>query len=334
MHIVVRMFFEGLSLFDGDIQAMERFINQRDESMTIFDIELKGLDDKANKRNRFLAAVRLASRDRQASLDDYEKLFEKNEKLRNLWNSSEDFMRRILTKLIDTGTQYVHGIGGWPLKQEDLDEPKNPSCYQQLIGNGCYLFCSLINHSCSPNVKRLNVDDKVVLIVSRNIKKGEQLFDSYRATFNNQPKSQRQEGLFNDYGFVCDCDACANDWPMNKGLEVYSEDVLEFAWTEHEDLPFATPDEAKRKLQSYFNMIAKHKRFPSAEIIVLQECISNCLIAITKPSFQFPWRFVILNFRARTYQSQLIIDSISHKSIRQTYIARQPQVHKHAFDLL
>ena len=106
----------------------------------------------------------------------------------------------------------------------------------------------------------LNVEDKVVVIVSRPIAKGEQLFDSYRPNFNNQSKAQRQEGLLKDYGFVCDCEACINDWPMNQNLEVFSEDLLEFAWTSHEDLPFLTDSEfvsetTKKRLQNKITLL-------------------------------------------------------------------------------
>ena len=285
MHIVVRMFFEGLSLFDDDIHEMEMFLNQHQQTITIFDHE----NVKDNRKTEFLATIALASNKSQPSLDDYEILFQKTTKLKSMWMTSEKFIRQLLSNLIDVGTLYVHGIGGWCLKDNSNEnEVKNPSCYQQLIGNGCYLFCSLLNHSCAPNIKRLNVDDKVVIIVSRMIAKGEQLFDSYRLNFNNQSKAQRQEALMKDYGFICDCEACVYDWPMNNKLEVINDKLLEFAWTAHEDLPFMTVDDAKQKLKKYCEVIAKNQKyFPSAELIVLQECVSNCLIAITKPALQF-----------------------------------------------
>lgn len=295
MHIVFRMFFEGLSLFDDDIGEMETFLNQHDETMTIYDFDFSNKTENENRKKMFLATLSLttfACGYDEIPLDEYEDFFQKNEKLEMMWNKNESFIRKLLSKLVQVGTLYVHGIGGWSLQNktiEDEDDPKNPSVYQQLLGNGCYLFCSLLNHSCAPNIKRLNVEDKVVLIVSRPITKGGQLFDSYRPNFNNQPRDQRQDALLKDYGFMCDCEACANNWPINKDLEVFSEDLLEFAWTAHEELPFNTAEEAKKKLKQCYDIITKHhKLFPSAELIVLQECISNCLIAITKPDLQFP----------------------------------------------
>jgi hypothetical protein len=263
--------------------------------MTIYDFNFRNKSENENRKKMFLATLSLTSLATccdELSLVDYESIFQKNEKLETMWDKHESFIRKLLSKLLQVGTLYVHGIGGWSLQSkelEDQDDLKNPSVYQQLLGNGCYLFCSLLNHSCAPNIKRLNVEDKIVLIVSRPISKGEQLFDSYRPNFNNQVKVQRQEALLKDYGFMCDCEACANNWPINKDLEVFSEDLLEFAWTAHEELPFITAKEAKKKLKQCYDITTQHhKHFPSAELIVLQECISNCLIAITKPDRQFP----------------------------------------------
>lgn len=293
MHIVFRMFFEGLSLFDDDIHDMEAFVKQRTEIMTVYDFNCGDRCEKENRKKLFqatLSLTSLTSKYEAESLNVCEEIFRKTERLEKLWNSNVNFLKMLLARLSQIATLYVHGIGGWSLKNNAIaDEPKNPSLYQQLIGNGCYLFCALLNHSCAPNVKRLNVDDKVVVIVSRPIAKGGQIFDSYRPNFNNQPKALRQEALMKDYGFLCDCEACTNDWPMNQDLPVISEELLELAWTDHEDLPYLTAAQAKQKLQQHYDIIMKHhKHFPSAELIVLQECISNCLIAITKPDLQFP----------------------------------------------
>lgn len=295
VHIVLRIFFEGLLLFDNDICEMEAFIKQNSNPMTIYNFGCKNLTEKENRKRSFLATISLIAVESQiedATYDEYKFFFQKNENLMQLWNSNNDFIRRILSKLIQVGTNYTHYIGGWSLKDfsiEVRDELKYPSQYQQLIGNGCYLFCSLLNHSCAPNIKRLNVDEKVVLIVSRPIAQGGQLFDSYRANFNNQPKAQRQTALLKDYGFSCDCEACAANWPMNQDLNVFSDKLLEFVWRAHEDLPLLSSAAAKLKLEEYYKIITQHHgHFPSAELIVMQECISNCLIAITKPALQFP----------------------------------------------
>lgn len=287
-HIVLRMFFESLALFDHDMKKLETFVNEhKNFPITSFDINFK--NPKERKKSEFLSTIGLASsKVDEKSLSEYKNIFKKTEILSNLWNVNSKFICEILKQLISVGTRDVHGIGGWTLKL-NTDEAKNPSQCQQLIGNCCNLFSSLFNHSCAPNVRRLNVDDKAVIIVTRPIPKGSQLFDSYRANFNNQAKAERQEALMKDYGFKCDCEACTDDWPLNQGLEVVNEELLELAWDGHEELPYLSQEEAKAKFRQHCELFTEHnKHFPSAELVVLQECISNCLIIITKPSFQFP----------------------------------------------
>lgn len=45
---------------------------------------------------------------------------------------------------------------------------------------GIFPFTSLLNHSCSPNLQRIFVDDKIVLVARRPIEAGEQLFICYQ----------------------------------------------------------------------------------------------------------------------------------------------------------
>jgi SET domain-containing protein len=47
------------------------------------------------------------------------------------------------------------------------------------IGKAVFPFASLLNHSCAPNVARIDVESKMYLVLKRPIKAGEQLFDSY-----------------------------------------------------------------------------------------------------------------------------------------------------------
>lgn len=61
---------------------------------------------------------------------------------------------------------------GHILSSRDAKEIEN-------IGGAIYPFASLINHSCSPNVFRISCGTKIVIVVLRNIKKGEQLYDCY-----------------------------------------------------------------------------------------------------------------------------------------------------------
>lgn len=314
-HISLRMLFEGLSLFGDDICAMETFVKslkKQTGGLTIFDLAKKQSKSigAEEKKKIYLTAISLASSDFELpfrlsnnNYDDYQrkilKLFQTSPALVALWTalnkSNEIFVKDLLSRLHRVALNYMHGIGGWSLKKAQVDEGTAalmPSSYQHLIGNGCYLFAGLLNHSCAPNVQRLNVaNDKIAVIVSRPIRKGEQLFDSYRQHFNVQPKSVRSETLLRDYNFHCDCEACINDYPMNQHLSTHHEDLLEMAWELHESLPYFTAAVAREELTKCYKIVNDQHRkgnFPSAELIVMQQCISNCLIAVTKPSLQFP----------------------------------------------
>lgn len=46
-------------------------------------------------------------------------------------------------------------------------------------GCGAYPFATLLNHSCAPNILRFSYDRKMVIMASRALKAGEQLFDNY-----------------------------------------------------------------------------------------------------------------------------------------------------------
>lgn len=319
-HISLRMLFEGLSLFGDDICAMAQSLKSSSANMTVFDLaqgtpnsECKDNDnddEEAKKKKIYLTTISLASSDFESpfrlsnkNYDDYQRqilrVFQSSPALNTLWStlnkSNEIFVSDLMSRLHRVALNYMHGIGGWSLKKAaevNTADALMPSSYQHLIGNGCYLFASLLNHSCTPNVQRLNVErDKIAVIVSRPIRAGEQLFDSYRQHFNVQPKSVRRETLLRDYQFSCDCEACINDFPTNQELPTHREEVLELAWEIHEFLPRFTPSVAMEQLAKCYKIVNDQHRkgnFPSAELIVMQQVISNCLIAITKPAIQFP----------------------------------------------
>lgn len=290
-HMILRIFFEGISIFDHDVTNFKSYIVQnRSNLLTAFH------NGKLSEKDLFLAVLSLgthvSNNIRNEAEPSFEEFFEHNVQLKKWWKTEKSFVTDILSKLSVVGKRDIHGIGAWSLKKNGINEhvePKNPSEYQELIGNACYLFSSLLNHSCAPNIKRLNVNCKNIIIVSRPISADEQLFDSYRQSFNLLTKHERQEALQKDYGFICDCEACANDWPLNKDLEIYSESLLEYAWESYGGLPFLQScSQAIKKFRELCEKFSKHHgKYPSAELIIIQECFSNCLLSITRPSFQF-----------------------------------------------
>lgn len=84
--------------------------------------------------------------------------------------------------------------------------------FAKAMGGGIFPFASLLNHSCYPNVAQVIVEGKLVFVVARPVKAGEQILVSYGPKFTTDHKFMRKARL-DKYGFDCHCVACANDYP-------------------------------------------------------------------------------------------------------------------------
>ncbi|CAE7767004.1 SET5 [Symbiodinium sp. CCMP2456] len=107
----------------------------------------------------------------------------------------------------------------------------NPNAAPLEIGNdtqrsGLWLLPVYVNHSCLPNVQRLIVLDCLFLRAGRDLKAGEELFDSYAETL--QPFYRRREALAT-YGFHCCCERCNFEEAVFGQQRKAAEDILEKA---------------------------------------------------------------------------------------------------------
>lgn len=66
-----------------------------------------------------------------------------------------------------------------PTNFHTLGLAETPSMEGIDYANGAYPFCSLLNHSCAPNICRMSMGRKMMVFALRVIKEGEQLFDNY-----------------------------------------------------------------------------------------------------------------------------------------------------------
>jgi len=104
-------------------------------------------------------------------------------------------------------------------------------------------FCSLINHSCNPNVLRHSRPNHIVLYAMYPIRKGEQvlsyillelflsfsfyviillqILDNYGQHYAVLSKAERQQKLLKQYHFNCDCIPCRENWPLYYGLRSF-----------------------------------------------------------------------------------------------------------------
>lgn len=98
-------------------------------------------------------------------------LLMKHTELKNILTSaeSESAFSEILFRHLQTAPTNFHTLG--------LAE--TPQMQGIDYANGAYPFCSLLNHSCAPNICRMSIGRKMMVFALRVIKKGEQLFDNY-----------------------------------------------------------------------------------------------------------------------------------------------------------
>lgn len=172
LQIALRIFFQALSMFDGSIAELEKFIAENEEkTVSVYDFDFQKSEDQA--KYFLLSLFCLVRGGTVCASDSPERLFLVHPYLSSVWKSHEIFIRNFIRRVLQVGDSNFHGICGWSLKKYENQFP-------QMIGIGCYPFISLVNHSCAPNVNRIYVQDKMLLLVERPIMKGEQLFDCYK----------------------------------------------------------------------------------------------------------------------------------------------------------
>lgn len=180
VNIAIRLFFIALSNFDGSIEKLENFMKENENSSwTVFDFDFSA----DHRVENFLKCLNSLSRSsKMFSLQVHSDILSTQSQLKEVWKSREKFIMSFLQRQCQTNDLYFHGIFGGSLSlaenQNDLSLVfKN---LQRSIGSGWFPFCSLINHSCAPNVVRIYTEGKVALVAIRPIESGSQLFDCYK----------------------------------------------------------------------------------------------------------------------------------------------------------
>ncbi|CAO2829556.1 unnamed protein product [Amaranthus hypochondriacus] len=84
-------------------------------------------------------------------------------------------------------------------------------------GVGLWLLPSFINHSCSPNARRLHIGDYVVVFASKEIKAGKEITFAYYDVLS--PLAKRRE-MSKTWGFNCECKRCKYEEKMQSKPEM------------------------------------------------------------------------------------------------------------------
>lgn len=181
VRVSLRTFFEALNIFDGSIDNLKQFlIINNNPDATIFDVDI---DDAMFKQQLFTAIDTLSTNmDKRSAVEKFRRAIvctilsdfvQKNSRLSETLSSNENnkfFMNFLFkhTQIAESNFHELYALSPQISHQEN-----------EQFGVGSFPFCSLLNHSCAPNVFRLTFDGFNYIVASRRIMKGEQIFDNY-----------------------------------------------------------------------------------------------------------------------------------------------------------
>ncbi|EGT33626.1 CBN-SET-3 protein [Caenorhabditis brenneri] len=103
------------------------------------------------------------------------------------------------------------------------------------IGAGLFPIASIFNHSCTPNVFAF-FERNTFIFVSRGVKAGEELVDSYGVTYQQNTLQQRTEFLASVSGFQCHCYSCEERKNVDELIEENFDDIE--TWAKSANAPY------------------------------------------------------------------------------------------------
>lgn len=185
MRIAARTFFEALEICNGSIDEMEEALKRNEGCLTtVFDYDFSNPDDPMNKMNLLMAIDALNTNESDRTKGDLFQragivaimynLFQTQSPVKDLLvtERNKDFFRRFLFKQSQISASNYHGIFGGLMSKLEVESNVQS-------GGGSFPFCSLVNHSCAPNLVRLSHKTANYVVVNRPIPAGGQLFDNY-----------------------------------------------------------------------------------------------------------------------------------------------------------
>lgn len=180
----------------------------------------------------------------------------------------EDFFLNTLLHFVQVASVNTHALGF-------------SNVGPTVFGGGLFALCSLVNHSCAPNVVRIADGITNVVVVRRVIKAGEQLFDSYGPPFCLADIKQRQAKLKIHYNFDCQCQACIHDYPLLRKLATTREVQQQFI-SDQKRIKSYDKEYAKKKFNEYKKYLKKnHEKYPSFEVCVSEDNLITCFCVLT-----------------------------------------------------
>lgn len=272
--IATRSVFKALSIVSGSFEELEAIYKKCLQSpKTVFDYNFSNLDDPDYFKNQLKVALSLARDETFQGEQGADCFFLTRPEMMK----HEKFIRKLILLFHQIQRNVTTKIDQYSLLAEEALE----------TGVGIFPFYSLINHSCVPNVTRIHVGNKMCLIVTRPISKGEQIFDCYDGVmFLLQPVRERQSHL-QHYPMKCDCEACKNPkrYPTQKDLIINNEADYEFLYLLGKDfskyngkaVPRNVLIKTANALKSKMQAIYSAQKFPTYEYNSMLQLYCLCM---------------------------------------------------------
>ena len=287
LRIAVRTFFEALEVCGGSLKELNTLIEENDATRSIFDFE-----HPLTRREVLQAIDALASNESTRTQSD---LFQRAgivalvtnllisvNAMKDLLITESDvaFFRSFVFKQTQISASNYHGIYNGIFRASEID--LNPQ-----HGSGSYPFCSLLNHSCAPNVVRISHEGKIVVTVNRVIAAGGQIFDNYGFHHCLEDVKKRRTSLFNQYMFNCVCEACRNNYSLFTELPRVEPKLENFLSNDIRELSELNVQHAEDRFNEYCRYLQKlGNQYPCWEISSLQECLLRCFTIFTMSEFK------------------------------------------------
>lgn len=78
----------------------------------------------------------------------------------------------------------------------------------QRVFTGIFTRISMLNHSCSPNIRNVFEGKKLTIYATEDIPKGGEVFNCYGPHYRLMSYQERQDSLRLQYNFTCKCSKC------------------------------------------------------------------------------------------------------------------------------
>lgn len=78
----------------------------------------------------------------------------------------------------------------------------------QRVFTGIFPRISMLNHSCSPNIRNVFEGKKLTIYATEDIAKGGEIFNCYGPNYRLMSYQERQDSLRLQYNFICKCSKC------------------------------------------------------------------------------------------------------------------------------